>query len=121
MGSCREGGTYQELKLLLKEKMEEQVPNKEKDTNTINDDVDMDDKEDTKKEANLGDVIGAMGFLASAFAPAEQQGEIQQQFNQLGQMLGGQDFLKANAYTWEKMEEAVLPKNALPAGRDGNE
>jgi len=78
--------------------------------------------EDKKQEeANLGDVVGAMGLLASAFSPPEQQGEIQQQFNQLGQMLGGKDLLAAKAYWWEKMSSSngdeVLQK-AFAFGKD---
>merc|ERR1712130_218392 len=45
--------------------------------------------EGKQEEANLGDFMGAMGALASAFSPPDQQGEIQQQFNQMGQLLGG--------------------------------
>merc|ERR1719499_969455 len=78
------------------------------------------------QEANLGDLMGLMAGLAAAFSPPEQQQEIEENFNQLGQAMGGMlgglaEMSKAltHSYTWEKMDSNKLPENALAGGNDG--
>jgi len=80
------------------------------------------------QEANLGDLMGLMAGLAAAFSPPEQQQEIEENFNQLGQAMGGllgglaeMSNALTHSYTWEKMDSNKLPENALAGGNDGGE
>jgi len=83
-------------------------------------------EEEKKEEATFGDFMGVMGGLMAAFAPPKQGDEIQKQFQQMGQAMGPMleglakvaGSLDTVAYKWSKMDNDLLPENAIAVGKD---